>query len=108
MCPQSTLVPEKVICLENVREGRFRLSNRRLSLAVEMRWDGAVMPYLWSWQVYGGSWHYPYYGRAYCLGIEPFSCPVQPFEDTIAQGRAMQLDGNKERAFSAEMRLIKL
>ena len=99
---------EKVICLENVREGRFRLSNRRLAVAAEMRWDKAVMPYLWSWQVYGGSWHYPYYGRAYCLGIEPFSCPVQPFEDTMAQGRAMQLDAGKDRALTAEMRLVKL
>lgn len=99
---------EQVICLNNVREGRFRLSNRRLALTAEMRWDNAVLPYLWSWQVYGGSWHYPYYGRAYCLGIEPFNCPVQPFEDTIAQGHAMQLDANKERVLTAEMRLIKL
>ncbi|HYI93008.1 MAG TPA: aldose 1-epimerase [Bryobacteraceae bacterium] len=99
---------ERVICLENVQEGRFRLGNRRLGLAAEMRWDKAIMPYLWSWQVYGGSWHYPYFGRAYCLGIEPFSCPVQPFEDTIAQGRAPQLDANGERALQAEMRLIKL
>lgn len=99
---------EGVICLEQVREGRFRLSNRRLAVAAEMHWDRAVMPYLWSWQVFGGSWHYPYFGRAYCLGLEPFNCPVQPFGDTIAQGRAMQLDASEERSFTAEMRLIKL
>jgi hypothetical protein len=99
---------EKVICLENVREGKYRLSNRRLGLAAEMRWDKDVMPYLWSWQVYGGSWHYPYFGRAYCLGIEPFNCPVQPFEDTIAQQRAAQLDARAEKSFKAEMQLTKL
>jgi len=84
------------------------LSNRRIGLAAEMRWDKAVLPYLWSWQVYGGSWHYPYFGRAYCLGIEPFSCPVQPFDETIAQGRAMLLDANGERTLNVEMRLVGL
>jgi galactose mutarotase-like enzyme len=68
---------EDVLVLKDFAEGWCALRNPDLSLAVTMTWDARVFPFLWSWQVYGGSMGYPYYGRAYTLGLEPFSCPIE-------------------------------
>jgi len=43
------------------------------------------------WQVYGGSYGYPYYGRTYTLANEPFGCPVLPLAEAAAAGLAPSL-----------------
>jgi len=84
---------EDVIVLDNLAEGWCALRNPHFALAVTMVWDPAVFPYLWSWQVYGGSLEYPYFGRAYTLGLEPFSCPLEALGLLAARGAAPVLRG---------------
>jgi hypothetical protein len=79
--PFDPAVPSKVARTEDVLvhselTGNWcAVRNPALQLAAGVAWDTAVLPYLWMWRVYGGSWGYPYFGREYCLGIEPFNCP---------------------------------
>jgi hypothetical protein len=40
---------------------------------VAAEWDGDVMPYLWFWQEYGGTTGWPWCGRHWNVGLEPFS-----------------------------------
>ena len=84
---------EDVIVLDNFAEGWCALRNPHLSLAATMVWDPRVFPYLWSWQVYGGSLEYPYFGRAYTLGLEPFSCPPEALASLARRGAAPVLGG---------------
>jgi uncharacterized protein DUF4432 len=79
------------------------LRNPDLSLAVTMAWDAEIFPYLWSWQVYGGSMGYPYYGRAYALGLEPFTCPVEPLAALVERNTAPALGAGETVATELEM-----
>ena len=72
---------EDVLLFTGFDKGWCAVRNPRQKLSVEMRWPQPVFPYVWSWQVYGGSWGYPYYGRLYTLAVEPFNCPIVPLAE---------------------------
>jgi hypothetical protein len=94
---------EDVLVLQDFSEGWWALRNPDLSLAVTMAWDAQVFPYLWSWQVYGGSMGYPYYGRAYTLGLEPFTCPFEPLARLAERNAAPVLRAGETVATEFEM-----
>ena len=68
--------------------GWCAIRNPRLGLGVALTWDKAVFPYLWCWQVYGGQWGYPYYGRTYNVALEPFTSPIGSLAQCAADGTA--------------------
>lgn len=74
---------EDVLLFSGYREGLCAVRNPRSGLSFTLMWDPAIFPYLWCWQVYGGSWGYPYYGRAYTLAIEPFNCPIMDLAEAV-------------------------
>lgn len=53
--------------------GRYRIVNRRLDLAVELRWPGAVFPWLWLWAELACTPGYPWFRRVRALALEPHS-----------------------------------
>jgi galactose mutarotase-like enzyme len=61
-------------------------------IGVGLEWDPRVFPYVWSWQVFGGAWGYPFYGRAHLVAIEPFTAPIGSLEDAIQSGHARTLE----------------
>lgn len=65
--------------------------NPALGLGVGLEWDARVFPYLWSWQVYGGAWGYPYYGRTYHVALEPFNAPIGTLADAVRDGTGGRL-----------------
>ncbi len=76
---------EDVLLFSNFAHGSCSVRNTKLALAFSLQWDRATFPYFWSWQVYGGSWGYPYYGRAYTLGLEPFNCPIMQLSEAVGK-----------------------
>jgi galactose mutarotase-like enzyme len=99
-------VSEDVIVLQDFSEGWCALRNPQHSLAVTMAWDARVFPFLWSWQVYGGSLEYPYFGRAYTLGLEPFSCPLEALASLVARGAAPLLRAGELIETAFEMGIV--
>lgn len=79
---------EDVLLFHNLSEGRFTLRNPEQKIAVSFSWDRDVFPYCWCWQVYGGSWGYPYFGRIYTVALEPFNCPILPLAQAAERGLA--------------------
>jgi galactose mutarotase-like enzyme len=77
--------------LSELGEGRVVVRNPELDLAIALRWDLPVFPYLWCWQAFGGLWGYPYYGRAYLLAIEPFNAPISSLDQAVHDGTARTL-----------------
>jgi hypothetical protein len=68
----------------------YELSGDALKLRVE--WDARVMPYLWFWQEFGATDGYPWYGRHWNVGLEPFSSfPGAGLETAVANGTALTL-----------------
>ncbi len=67
---------------------------------VRVEWDSRTMPYLWVWQECGATVDYPWWGRAYVLGLEPFSSyPTNGLPGAIANGSALTLAPGETKTF---------
>ena len=75
--PGKTARSEDVFQFHGFNEGRCAVRNPKRGISFVLRWPADIFPYLWCWQVCGGSFGYPYYGRTYTLAVEPFNCPIQ-------------------------------
>jgi hypothetical protein len=54
-------------------EAWYQIVDPVTEIGARVEWDANVMPYLWYWQEFGASIGYPWYGRNYNIGLEPFS-----------------------------------
>jgi len=68
-----------------------------------MAWPLEVFPALWFWQVYGGAYIPPWYGRTYNIALEPFSTVQLTIADAVEDGSAHVLEpgGSLEARFVA-------
>ncbi|MCD9025395.1 aldose 1-epimerase family protein [Cohnella silvisoli] len=65
------------------------MENDAIGMGMKVEWDATAMPYLWHWQEYGATKGYPWYGRHYNIGVEPFSSyPTSGLEEVIRNGSA--------------------
>jgi hypothetical protein len=70
-------------------------------------WDGDQMPWVWFWQEFGGSTGYPWYGRLYTIGLEPFSSmPNLGLAEAVATGSALTLEPGETRDFWLTMSVL--
>lgn len=99
---------EDVILLSGLPEGWCRLCNPELKLAARLTWDIRTFPYLWSWQMYGGHWGYPDYGRSYALGLEPFNCPILPLAECVERDVAQVLQPGGGAEAYLEMSILEI
>lgn len=85
--------------ITGLEQGRYRLTNQRLKLAVDMRWDHNVMPHIWLWQVAHGAFDYPWWGQTYNWALEPFTSKINNYQKALARNDLLWLDGNSKREF---------
>lgn len=77
------------------------------ALGFRVEWDGRHMPFLWYWQEFGGTTGYPWYGRNYNIGLEPFSsAPSRGLAEAVANGSALTLQPGEERRFWLEASVL--
>lgn len=101
-----SVLPEKgtmseMLYLSDLSEGWYEVENPNKSLGLRVEWDVEQMPYLWFWQEYGASGFYPWYGRHYNVGLEPFSSfPTNGIQEAVENGTALAVGANEERHFS--------
>lgn len=87
----------EMLYLTDLSEGWYEVENPQKGLALRVEWDLELMPYLWFWQEYGASGFYPWYGRHYNVGLEPFSSyPTNGIEEAVENGTALYL-GNQDK-----------
>lgn len=78
--------------LSGFEDGWIAVSNTRLKVGFGLAWNPEVFRYIWLWQALGGGIGYPWYGRTYNMGIEPWSSfPCAGLNEAIARGTAMQI-----------------
>ena len=75
--------PRALLAYLRARSGHYRLTNRGLGVRVEVRWPIEMLPNIWLWQELEGSSGYPWFGRAYVMGVEPQSMGAQREEPSI-------------------------
>jgi len=94
--PASTSGTAEWVCLSGFDQGWYGITNGQRRVGFGLRWDAAVFPYLWFWQVWGGLPGYPWYGRHYNCALEPWtSWPDNGLSDAIANGSALAIQAGQ-------------
>ncbi|WP_276353725.1 DUF4432 family protein [Cohnella caldifontis] len=102
--------PSEIVYVTGFQEnGWYRVTNDRLGAGIQVDWDAKEMPYLWFWQEFGDTKRYPWYGRHYNIGLEPFSSyPTHGLEQAVRNGSAGQIAGGETRTFTLSTTLFTL
>ncbi len=70
--------------------GRYDVVDPKRRLGLRIEWDATVLPWLWFWQEFGAWADFPWYGRHYNIGLEPFSSyPTGGLAEAAANGTAL-------------------
>ena len=78
--------------IADMPDGWYAITNQRLGVGFGVRWPTNIYKFLWYWQAFGGGFGYPFWGRTYNVGLEPFSSWTnQGIADAKANGTAMIL-----------------
>jgi galactose mutarotase-like enzyme len=91
----SRLVPQRSTTevmkyLHELREGWVALTNPRRKLGVALVFDIRIFSFVWLWHEFGYTRDFPWFGRAYVLGVEPHSSLPGARE---SNGRLLHLQG---------------
>lgn len=78
--------------IDQLGGGWYALSNTVRQVGFGMAWPLEVFPALWFWQVYGGAYGLPWYGRTYNIALEPFSTVELTLPEAIQAGSAHLLE----------------
>ncbi len=89
--------PERdIVYLTDFKEGYYRLGDPASGLGLAVRWDHGMLPYCWYWQELGAN-GYPWYGRHYNIGLEPFAgYPTHGLREAMENGSALTVDAHGE------------
>jgi hypothetical protein len=72
-------------------------------MGIKVEWDAEILPYLWYWQEFGATKGYPWYGRHYNIGLEPFAgYPTHGLEKAISNGSAGSIGPGERKTFSMQ------
>lgn len=84
--------PSEIVYLTGLGEGRYEVIDPAGGPGLRVRWDAAVLPYLWLWQELGATVDHPWWGRAYVVGLEPFAgYPTDGLAAAVENGSALRL-----------------
>ncbi len=76
--------------ITDMPEGWYSVTNQKTGVGFGLRFPKEVFKCLWYWHSFGGSFGYPFYGRTYNVGLEPFtSFSNQGLESAIDNGTAL-------------------
>ena len=105
--PSQGTISEIVYLQGFQQEGWYEVFHQDKRLGLRVEWDARTMPYLWYWQEFGASHDYPWYGRAYTIGLEPFSSyPTDGIAQAVANETALVLDARQTRQFTGQVQVI--
>lgn len=77
--------------LKGLDLGQCTVWNHNRNIGFRLQWELERFPYLWIWEPNGANLSHPWYGRNYCLGVEPWSHLSTNLEDVVAQNAALTL-----------------
>ena len=99
--------PSEIVYIKDLSEGWYEIGNPKKDLGFRVEWDVRQMPYLWFWQEFGASRFYPWYGRNYNVGLEPFSSyPTNGIEEAIENGSALSVGPSETLRFALRAEVL--
>jgi len=99
----------EMLYIENLSQPWYQIENSEKKIGAKVSWDLELMPYLWYWQEYGSNSEYPWYGKHYNIGLEPFSSyPTSGLSEAIANGTALNFKSKETKKSKIEFEVINL
>lgn len=101
--------PSDIVYLTDFPDPRawYEISDPGRGVGCRVEWDRSVMPYLWYWQEFGAHTSYPWYGRVYVAGLEPFSSmPTNGLAEAVSNGTALIVDGHQSIDFDLSFSIL--
>jgi Domain of unknown function (DUF4432) len=85
------------VYLTDLTDGWIAVTNPRLKMGFELRWDPAVFKWIINWQPYGGAEALPFKSLPYAVGIEPW-ISNRPLGAAVEAGEARLLQPGESLA----------
>jgi hypothetical protein len=102
--PRGTL--SDIVYLAGFSEGRYQIRDPE-GFGLRVEWDAGLLPYLWFWQEFGAGRDYPWYGRLYTVGLEPFSSyPTSGLAEAVANGSALHFEPGGRKSLKMSLEVI--
>lgn len=84
-----------MVYIKELKEGWYAIINKRKKIGFGLSWPLEMFPFLWFWLVYGKSAGYPWWDRAYCIALEPWSSWPNNYNVAKDAGRLIRIKGNE-------------
>ena len=84
------------VYIKDIKEGWFGITNQSRGLGFGLKWDVNVFRHFLIWYVYRGFYNFPFYGRTYNIGLEPYTAIPANFDEVVKLGREYTLDPGEE------------
>ena len=79
--------------ITDMPDGWYAITNQKMRLGFGVHFPTDVYKFLWYWQSFGGGYGYPWHGRTYNIGLEPFtSYTNEGLEVATNNGTALRLE----------------
>lgn len=99
--------PTDVVYLTGFTEGWYEVTDPDAGIGIRADWDAGVLPYLWQWREVGDTTGWPWWGRAYVVGLEPFSSyPTSGLAEAVSNGSALTLGPRATRQLSWSVTVV--
>ncbi|HEX6336991.1 MAG TPA: DUF4432 family protein [Jiangellaceae bacterium] len=99
--------PSDIVYLTGFTEGWYEVRDPGSGTGLRVAWDARVLPYLWRWQELGASEGYPWWGRIYTVGLEPFSSyPTNGLAEAVANGSALNYPAGERKSLEWSITLL--
>jgi hypothetical protein len=99
----------EMLYLTGFNEPWYQVENPHKRLAMKVSWDLELMPYLWYWQEFGSSTSYPWFGKHYNIGLEPFSSfPTNGLAQAVENDTALTFAPGEKKASVIKVEVIAL
>jgi len=99
--PPPTNLSADMLYLTGLENGWYAITDQKKGVGFGLSWPLEIYPYLWIWQVAGGAFGYPFYGRNYNMALEPFSSlPGTGVAEAVRNGTAISLEAGGEKKLS--------
>jgi hypothetical protein len=81
--------------LTDFADGWFAITSHENRLVFALGWSREIYPWIWYWHVAGGERGAPFFGRNYCVALEPFTSYPPSFEKALKAGTQKTLQSQQ-------------
>ena len=95
-----------IVYLTDFKQGGYQIVNPTLNMGLSVSWDAEVLPYCWYWQECGAD-GYPWYGRHYNIGLEPFAgYPTHGVAEATKNGSTLKFSAHAMRSLAVLIEVV--